>query len=109
MIFRHSGSSQRKSFLNGVREMVTFEPDCVTTWKVTTHPEGDKNVWPEFHSNPSNSCRDISDKNHKCEPHGGARRKVRGSPKSLGYIIQEPWTSATDVKAIHSIFVKIFH
>ncbi len=31
--------------------------------------------------------------NQKCQPLGGARRKVRGLPKSLGFILWEPWIS----------------
>ncbi len=30
-------------------------------------------------------------KNHKCHPHGGPIGQVRGSPKSVGFILWEPW------------------
>lgn len=33
---------------------------------------------------------------HNCEPHGGARGKVRGSPNSLQYIIQPTLTSVQE-------------
>ncbi len=49
---------------------------------VVVHPEVDMNV--EFHDNPSD----------KCQP---ARRKVRGSPKSLWRL----WISVPDFMKIH--------
>lgn len=37
------------------------------------------------------------------QPHGGARGKVRGLPKSLGFILSAPWMSVqsdTDIKEL---------
>lgn len=40
----------------------------------------------KFHSNQSSSCfHQYFTQNHKCEPHGGATGKVRGSSMSLGH------------------------
>lgn len=58
---------------------------------ITIHPGGIINVHIKFHGNQSKSCWNISpkkEKKHKCEPHKCARLKVRGSPKTLGWI---PW------------------
>lgn len=40
-------------------------------------------VCSKFHDNLANSCRDILLKKYKYQPHGGARGKAWGSPKSL--------------------------
>ena len=42
-----------------------------------------------FHGNPFNRCQDISPEKQKCQPHGGNKKKVRGSPKSVGCILRE--------------------
>lgn len=42
------------------------------------------------------SCRDISHKITK-QPHGGAVGKIRESPKSVKYILWEPWMSFPNV------------
>ncbi len=46
--------------------------------------------------------------NHKCQPHGGARGKVREWPKSLGFILWAPYISVPHFITIHPIFVQIF-
>lgn len=43
------------------------------------------NAHVTFHSNPFKSS--IVHSNYKCHPHGGTRRKVSESPKSLGFIL----------------------
>lgn len=43
---------------------------------IPIHPEGTMNVWAKCRSNLSNSCRSISPKKHKFQPHGGTRRTV---------------------------------
>ncbi len=60
------------------------------------HSEGGVNVCATFHGNKSNNCCDISLKKHKCDPHGDTRRKVRGSPKSLGFIFWATWISGSN-------------
>ncbi len=46
--------------------------------------------------------------NHKCQPHYGATGKVRQSPKSIGFVLWEPWVSVQNVMTIHVIVVGIF-
>lgn len=41
-------------------------------------------------------------------PSCGARRKVKGGPKSSGIILLGSWMSATNLMAIHHIFVELF-
>ncbi len=42
-------------------------------------------LWGLLHGSPSNSSQNMSLKNHKCEPHGGATREVGSSPESVGF------------------------
>lgn len=44
----------------------------------------------------SNRCNCFTE-NHKCQPHGGTRGKVRGRPKSAGFILKGPWMSVQNV------------
>ncbi len=55
--------------------------EMMITNLITIHPEMDMNVCPKFHDNSPSSCQDMLSKAN--QPHGGARRKVRGSPKSM--------------------------
>ncbi len=75
--------------------------------KVTIHPEGDMDVCTKFHSNPSNSCWDISLKTIKCYPCGGAKIKVRGSSKSLGFTVWRPWMSVQYLVPVHPVDVEL--
>lgn len=62
----------------------------------TSHPEGGVNA--KFHGNPFA-------RNDICRPD----RKVRGSPKSLGYFVWAKWISLPNCMAIHPIDVRTFH
>ncbi len=44
---------------------------------------------------------DVENKELKSQPHGGARGEVRGSPKSAGYIVREPWIYVPNSVPIH--------
>ncbi len=46
--------------------------------------------------------------NHKCEPRGGTRGKVKRSPKSIEFILWGPSISAPNFMEIHSIVVEVF-
>ncbi len=60
-----------------------------------------------FHCpNPSNRGRDISQDKRKLQPAGGARGNVRGSPKSVGFIIWGPWMSVQNFMGIRPIVVE---
>ncbi len=63
------------------------------------------NVWTKFHENPSTSFWRHFTKKHKCEPHGGATGKVRGSPESVFW---GPWIIVPNFMAIHWIVFQIF-
>lgn len=46
----------------------------------------------------------------KCQPPGGARRiQSGGFPKSLGYMVREPWISVQNLMPIQFGDVEIFH
>ena len=45
--------------------------------------------------------------NHKFQPQGGAAEKVRGSPKSVGFIHWGALMSLQSLMAIHPIVVEI--
>ena len=57
---------------------------------ITFHPEEDINVCSKFHGYQSNSCQDISVKAKPAKPAGGARRKVKGSPAFVVFIVWGP-------------------
>ncbi len=57
---------------------------------------------------PQNTSRPFT-KKQKCQPHGGARGNIRGSPKSVEFILWGTWTSVQNFMAIHPIVVEIFH
>ena len=62
-------------------------------------------VYTTFWANPSSWCCNVV----KSSPSGGAKEKVRGSPKSLLCIVQGPWRSVVNFIAIHSMVVEIIH
>lgn len=62
----------------------------------------------KFHSNPSNSCRDISLWTPDNKPHGGAGGKVKGSPKLVEFILWGPWMFVQNFSQIQPIAVEIF-
>lgn len=66
------------------------------------------NIWEPctiFHDNPSNRWHWTN--TQIFQPAGGARGKVRGSPKPEGFIVWRLWMSVQNVKAIHQIFHEI--
>lgn len=67
------------------------------------------NVCSKFHNNMI-SCWDITRKQktkHRCHLHVGISAKVRGSSKSLGFILWGPWMFVPSFMAILTIVVEI--
>lgn len=65
------------------------------TKPIQIHPEGDE---LERHFT----------KNLHCQPFGGARRKVRGSIKSVRFILSGPWKVEQNSIGIPQILLKYF-
>ncbi len=55
-------------------------------------------VWAKLWANPFSKCWDISPGNWKLWHASGARGKVRGSLKSLGFILSGTWMSVQNLK-----------
>lgn len=68
---------------------------------ITNYPQRNVNVGAKFQDNSSNICQDTSLQIRN-------RGKVRGAPKSWGFILWEAWTSVQNLIAIHPIAVEIF-
>lgn len=65
-------------------------------------------VWVSgLHDNPFDGS-EHSVQNCKRKPHGGARGKLRESPKLIGFIISEPWMSVQTFLVNHLTVVEIF-
>lgn len=56
-------------------------------------------VYDIFSGNPSNSCGDTSETN--CQPPGGAKGKIGGSPKSVSFLL---WKTAKSVQIADCFF-----
>ncbi len=78
-------------------------PIWITMFTISVTAEGDGNVI----SLQVFSYTKILDK-FEFEPHGGDRRKHRGSPKFSQFILSGTWMSVPNFTAIHSIVVEIF-
>lgn len=53
---------------------------------IILHPAEDTSACSQFYGSLFNNCGEISIKNHKCQPHGGTKGKVRGALKSVEII-----------------------
>ncbi len=105
-------SSVLQLFYHKVLDTLKLWPDDGTKWKNKLDKRSYYSLSPgkclnQISTNPSNCCRDISLHNQKCQPHGGTR-EVRGSSKSLGFILWGPWISVPNLMAIHPTIVKTF-
>ncbi len=75
---------------------------------IIIHHLAPMHVCTNFCVNPSSTCWGISQDKRKLWSDGGARGKVRRSPKSLGFILSGPWIVLPIFLEIHPIVVEIF-
>lgn len=79
--------------------------------KVIRTPLGTMKVCSYFWSNPRCRHLDVYCEKWKLGPNGGSTGKVKGSPKSLGFILWEPPMALSNFMAIHcwdiSVWTKV--
>ncbi len=98
----------------------TFIQAANSSWNVTTRTQWTYYLNLNLNLKPNSGLRHTETQTHnptvfeyfikkqKWQPHGGDRGKVRGSPKSVDFILWASWMSALNLTAIHPVVVEIF-
>lgn len=66
-----------------------------------SHPQAGMNMRTTFNGQSIQQLWRHFNKKTKCQPHAGTSGKLRRSPKSLGFMVWEPWISEPNFMVFH--------